>query len=55
MPQLFTCHTNIDNICTLTARSLLIIYGTMRVRNQKTTINNKVKATEEIFLHDPAK
>ena len=28
MTQLFTCHTNIENICTLTARSLLIIYGT---------------------------
>ena len=28
MTQLFLCHTNIDNNCTLTARSLLIIYGT---------------------------
>ena len=27
----------------------------MRVRNQKATINNKVRATEEILLHDPAK
>ena len=25
----------------------------MRVKNQKTTINNKVRAIEQIFEHDP--
>ena len=27
----------------------------MRIRNQKTTINNKVRAVEQIFVLDPTK
>ena len=54
---LYNYVTNFDNYvikisinCKMTIESFLIL---MRVRNPKTTINNKVTATEQIFVLDP--
>ena len=38
--------------CAISFESYMIL---MRIENQKTTINNKVRATEQKFVLDPVK